>query len=114
MATLANTTNLLDETIEVLGTNHTIPPGETIVNLLNQWIGILEQSENTHPLGRKLSELNDALTAEKPETATVQRILNELADATEEFSAEVGPEGEIPTQLEGLSAALRNLGVQLS
>ncbi|GAB3918885.1 hypothetical protein [Larkinella terrae] len=114
MATIANTTNLLDDTIEILSNDQNKVPGDDSVNLIQQWIGILNQAENTRPLGNKLTELSETLSKESPDTATIQRLLNEIADATEEFSSEVGPEGEMPTQLEGLSAALRNLGVQLS
>ncbi|GAB3907421.1 hypothetical protein GCM10028803_41130 [Larkinella knui] len=114
MATLANTTNLLDDTIEILSSESTPQPGDDSSNLLQKWIDVLNQSENTQPLSRKLRELSDAIQKDSVETATIQRILNEIADATDEFSAQVGPEGELPSQLQGLAAALRNTGDHLS
>lgn len=114
MATIANTTNLLDDTIEILSNDHAKVPGDQSVNLLQKWIDVLNQAENTQPLGSKLSELSEVLTKESPDTATVQRLLNEIADATDEFSTQVGPEGELPAQLEGVASALRNLGIQLT
>jgi chaperonin cofactor prefoldin len=111
---LPETNELLDNTIDTLTNGVDLQSGKTDTNLLQQWIGILNQTENTQALGSQLSELSDVLMQESPDTAQIQRLLNEIADATEEFSTEVGPEGELPAQLEGLAAALRNLGIQLS
>lgn len=114
MTTPANSANLLDDTIEILSNEPTALPGDDSSNLLEKWINVLDQSENTQPLSHKLLELRDALKKDGPETDTIQRILNEIADATTEFATEVGPEGALPSQLEGVAAALRNLATQLS
>ncbi|RRB01032.1 hypothetical protein [Larkinella rosea] len=111
---LPETNELLDNTLDTLTNGVDLESEAPDTNLLQKWIDVLNQTENTQPLGRKLSELNNVLTTESPDTTTIQRLLNEIADATEEFGAKVGPEGELPAQLEGLAAALRNLGVQLS
>ncbi|MFC5412954.1 hypothetical protein ACFPMF_26760 [Larkinella bovis] len=114
MATLAKTTDLLDETIETLGKEQLAQDNEDGLSLLQKWMEMLKQSENTQALAEKLTRLYEATTQESPDGDTIRNLLNEIADATEEFSGEVGPEGEIPAQLEGLTAALRNLTIQLS
>lgn len=114
MATLEKAVDLLDTTLETLGNDQTEKPGEESSNLLQQWIGILKQSENTQPLSQKLSALNDALTQESPDTGTVQQLLNDIADAAQDFAIEAGPEGEVPSQLEGIAAALRTIANQLA
>ncbi|GAB3261079.1 hypothetical protein GCM10027347_25880 [Larkinella harenae] len=112
--TLENATDLLDTTIETLSHEQPNPPHEKGVSLLQQWIEVLSQSENTQPLGQKLAELNDTLAQDSPDTARVQNLLNEIADTTQEFAVEVGPEGELPSQLEGVAAALRTISNQLT
>ncbi|KAA9346484.1 hypothetical protein [Larkinella humicola] len=105
---------MLDTTIDTLTNGVAVDGGQADTNLLQKWIDILKQNENTQPLGEKLSELSDALTTQSPDQATTQRLLNEIADDTTEFATQVGPEGELPPQLEALAAALRNLAIQLS
>ena len=111
---LPETSELLENTIDTLTNGIDVEAGKADTNLLQKWVDILKQNENTKPLGEKLSELSDALTTQSPDKPTLQRLLNEIADATTEFATEVGPEGELPPQLEGLAAALRNLAIQLS
>lgn len=111
---LPETSELLENTIDTLTNGIDLEAGKADTSLLQKWIDILNQNENTQPLGSKLSELNEALTTKSPDKATTQRLLNDIADATTEFATEVGPEGELPPQLEGLAAALRNLAIQLS
>ncbi len=111
---LPNTSELLDNTIDTLTNGIDLETGKADTSLLQKWIDILKQTENTQPLSEKLSELSDALTTKAPDQATTQRLLNEIADATTEYATEVGPEGELPSQLEGVAAALRNLAIQLS
>ncbi len=111
---LPETSELLDTTIDTLTNGIDVEAGQADTSLLQKWIDILKQTENTQPLGEKLSELSDALTTKSPDKPTLQRLLNDIADATTEFATEVGPEGELPSQLEGVAAALRNLAIQLS
>ena len=111
---LPETSELLDTTIDTLTNGIDVEAGQADTSLLQKWIDILKQTENTQPLGEKLSELSDALTTKSPDKPTLQRLLNDIADTTTEFATEVGPEGELPSQLEGVAAALRNLAIQLS
>ena len=101
----SDTTQLLDKTIEGLNAS---PFTEANTKLLGQWIEVLNQSENTRELAAKLSELKAVLETESPDEATIQAKLNDIADTTEFFGAEIGPEGELSQQLMGLAAALRN------
>jgi hypothetical protein len=114
MTTLANSANLLDNTIEILSNEPATVPSDETSNLLEKWIKVLDQSENTQPLSHKLLELRDALKGADPQTDTIQLIMNDIADDTTEFATEVGPEGALPSQLEGIAAALRTLATQLS
>ncbi|GAB3319681.1 hypothetical protein GCM10027299_12430 [Larkinella ripae] len=112
METFENATDLLDTTIETLGQEENPQADSESSNLLSQWIEVLKQSENTRPLSNKLAQLSSALTTDSPNMTTIEGLLNDIADATQEFAVEVGPEGELPSQLEGLAAALRNLTIQ--
>ena len=107
MESHSTTTDLLDRTIDSLANGEGAAPSEINIDLLQQWIGILNQGENTRDMANKLSQLKEAATQSSPDSATIHGLLNEIADAVQEFSGEVGPEGEIPYQLQGLATALR-------
>lgn len=110
MESHATATDLLDKTIDSLSNDAGGLSNETNTDLLQQWIGILSEAENTRDLAQKLSQLKDAASQSSPDSATISGLLNDIAEAVQEFSVEVGPEGELPSQLQGLAAALRTAG----
>ncbi|WP_234735220.1 hypothetical protein [Tellurirhabdus bombi] len=110
MATLSDTSDLLDTTIDALSSDDPSELANNGTPLLDQWITVLQESENTHELAGKLQELKQAVSQPSPQSEGVQALLNDIADQLTEFSAETGSEGEMPSQLQSLAAALRNIG----
>ncbi|RAJ94044.1 hypothetical protein LX87_03928 [Larkinella arboricola] len=113
MESHSTATDLLDKTIDSLAHGPGVSVSETNTDLLQQWIGILNESENTRDLAGKLSQLQEAVTQSSPDPATINGLMTEIADAVQEFSGEIGPEGELPSQLQGLATALRTASEEL-
>ncbi|MFD1140716.1 hypothetical protein ACFQ4C_06340 [Larkinella insperata] len=108
MESHSTATDLLDKTIDSLTQGPVDSANDTNSNLLDQWIGILNEGENTRDMAGKLSQLKEAAAQSSPDSATIHGLMNEIADDLQQFSSEVGPEGEIPYQLQGLATALRS------
>nr|WP_293833786.1 hypothetical protein [uncultured Arsenicibacter sp.] len=107
MITLADATSLLEQTTDLL---HNSPTSEAGIPLLDQWIGALRQAPNTKPIADALATLKTRLQAEPADEAAVRTSLGQVADLLSALSPETGSEGEMPSLLEGLAAALREAG----
>ena len=107
MINLADATNLLDETTQKLSAeSQTLTPGEGIA-LIDQWIAPLENAENTRPIAEELKQLKSLLQAENVDSAAVTGQLEKIAGELSLLAPETGSEGEMPSLIEGLAAALR-------
>jgi len=114
MATHADTTELLDTTITSLSDGLYSPAVKESANLIQQWVEVLSESENTHDMADKLKRLDEAVGSQTPDVNTIQSLLKDLAEELQIFSADTGSEGEMPLQLQSLATALRHAGDQLS
>lgn len=110
MITLADTSALLDKTTEQLSGDITQLTPRAGIQLVEQWIGTLQEGENTKPMADKLTEIRDLLETGKTEGKPLTNALGELADMLSELSPQMGSEGEMPSLLDGLATALRQVG----
>ncbi|SFE96623.1 hypothetical protein [Spirosoma endophyticum] len=110
MLSLADTTDLLDQTTTYLmGTSGPLTPQQGI-DLMESWLSPLQAADNTKPLADELSALLMLLQARPLPEEAVREALNPLADQLSRLATEMGGEGEMPALLEGLSTALRQAG----
>ena len=116
MATHADTTALLDNTINSLSDGLYSPAVKESANLIQQWVEVLteSESENLHDMASQLKQLDDAVASPTPDAKTIQGLMKDIAETLQIFSADTGSEGELPVQLQSLATALRNASDQLS
>ena len=107
MLSLADTTELLDQTTnQLMGESGLLTP-QAGVALIDSWLEPLLGGENTRPLADQLTALKALLEANPLQPEAVQTAMRPLADELSLLATQMGGEGEMPALLEGLSAALR-------
>lgn len=107
MLSLADTTNLLDQTTtQLMAESDSLTPQAGIA-LIESWLAPLQEGENTRPLADQLVTLKTLLAAKPVDESAVRRVVGPLAEQLTLFSTQMGGEGEMPALLEGLSTALR-------
>lgn len=110
MLSLADTTDLLDQTTShLMGTSGPLTP-QLGIALIDSWLAPLQAADNTKPLADELSALQMLLQAQPLPEEAVREALGPLADQLSRLATEMGGEGEMPALLEGLSTALRQAG----
>jgi uncharacterized phage infection (PIP) family protein YhgE len=109
MITLADASIQLDETTKTLSAQANGPAPQESIALIDQWAGSLAEVEMTQPLADTLSTLKTQLGETSPDKNAIQETVAKLAQQVSELSARMGAEGEMPSLLEGLSSALRQL-----
>ncbi len=110
MLTLADTTDFLDQTTKILtGESGELTPQAGVAQL-DQWIGPLQDAQNTQPLAAGLSELKTLLQTTPVDETAVRSQMGILAEQLSLMSADMGSEGEMPALMEGLAASLRKAG----
>lgn len=110
----AQATDLLDTTIQTLSEDSTTKEYKAGLGLVHQWLDSLKANENTASVSESLGQLEKQLNSDSPDAKKVGQLLMSLADQTRVLSSQVGPEGEIASQLEVLSQSLRTLAEQLT
>ena len=110
MMSIADTTALLDDTIVKLGLGSIELGSEASIQLIDQWTGPLQEGENTKPLADKMEEVKRLLQTGKTDEENMRNTLGELADMISELGPQMGSEGEMPSLLEGLATAIRQIG----
>ena len=110
MITLANAMNLLLQTTEQLSANADTLTPQKGVALIDQWIEPLTAAENTQPIADQLNQLRSLLQAPATDENAVNTCLSELAEQTSIMGIGMGSEGEMPSLMDGLAAALRQAG----
>lgn len=109
---LADTTALLESTTsKLMGSEISITPSAGI-ELLDQWIVPLSENQNTQSISRQLQKLKAQLQ-ESAVASVVADQMQLIAGEVSEIGADMGAEGEMPSLLTGLSAALLLGGCQL-
>jgi len=107
MINLADTTDLLDQTTQKLKDDSETLTPQAGIALIDQWIPALSTAENTKPIAENLEQLKGLLQTEPVSSDQVFVVLGELAVKLTLLAPDTGSEGEMPSLLEGLSAALK-------
>ena len=110
MLTLADTTDLLAQTTDLVGGKAAPLTPQAGIDLIDQWLGPLQTAENTKPIADTLVQVKALLQNETPNEEAMRTQLGQLAELVSTLSPAMGSEGEMPSLLEGLSAALREAG----
>lgn len=107
MLSLADTTDLLDQTTtQLMGESDALTP-QAGMALIDAWLAPLQGGENTRPLADQLVTLKSLLAANPVDESAVRGVVGPLAEQLTLFSTQMGGEGEVPALLEGLATALR-------
>ena len=110
MMTLADSTELLQQTTEQLHADGAWLTPAAGITLIDQWLGPLAAAENTRPIADLLQHLKALLQAPQINNETVQQRMGELAQLTTTMGSGMGSEGELPSLMDGLASALRQAG----
>ncbi|MFD2935070.1 hypothetical protein [Spirosoma flavum] len=107
MLSLADTTDLLDQTTtHLMGESGPLTPQAGIA-LIESWLEPLQGAENTRPLANQLAALNALLQAKPVNGESVREAIVPLTEQLSLLATDMGGEGEMPSLLEALSMALR-------
>lgn len=107
MKNLADTSELLDITIFKLMENPGSFNTEEGIGILDQWIKPLDEADSTKPLGSELGKLKDLLEHKPVNNEAVVSQMGIVADQLLLLAPKIGTEGEMPSLLMALAAALR-------
>ena len=107
MLTLADSTDLVQQTTRQLSTEANSLTSQAGIALIDEWLEPLTTAENTRPIADKLGQLKTLLAAPAINNEAVRTRMGELAELTSTLGTGMGAEGEMPSLLEGLSSALR-------
>ncbi|TDE15242.1 hypothetical protein [Dyadobacter psychrotolerans] len=110
MKSLADTTQLMETTTSMLMGDEKSVTAEAGIALIDQWISPLSESENTQPIAHELQKLKTLISANPTNSADVFVQMGILAAKVLLIAPEIGAEGEMPSLLAGLAAALRGVG----
>ncbi|TAE32203.1 MAG: hypothetical protein EAZ91_04850 [Cytophagales bacterium] len=110
MLTLADASIQLDETTKALSGTANGPASQDGIALIDKWAGPLGEVDMTQPLAETLGALKTQLQGTGDNKAGIQETVTKLAQQVSEISSKMGAEGEMPSLLEGLASALRQLG----
>lgn len=108
MMTLADATVQLNELTQQLTSTTSGPAPAKGTTLIDQWMDSLREVEMTQPLADTLGMLRQQLGSAG--TAQIQETILMLSQQISELSSKMGAEGEMPGLLDGLAAALRQIG----
>ncbi|MCE7042886.1 hypothetical protein [Dyadobacter sp. CY312] len=106
MKSLANTTELLENTTNTLTDENTITP-QLGVALIDQWLVPLSESDNLQPIAQELRELKALLLASPTDSTSIVGKMAVIAAKVLLIAPDVGAEGEMPSLLSALSSALK-------
>ena len=107
MLSLADTTDLLDQTTTQLMQQSGPLTSQMGIALIESWLEPLQVADNTKPLADELSALQMLLQAKPLPEEAVRTALGPLAERLSILATDMGGEGEMPALLEGLATALR-------
>lgn len=110
MITLADASIQLDETTKKLSQQADAPTPQEGIALIDQWATPLQEVEMTQPLSETLITLKKQLRDSPDNKSAIQETVSKLAEQVSEIASKMGAEGEMPSLLEGLASALRQVG----
>lgn len=108
--TIADTTALLEETTSKLSSASVKLGAEAGVELIDQWVGPLQQGENTKPIADKMGQVKILIQSGEAGSEKMRNTLGELADMISELGPQMGSEGEMPSLMDGLATSIRQIG----
>ena len=107
MINLAETTSLLDETTQKLTSEPEHLTAREGIALIDQWITPLASSENFKPINEQLLKLKEMLISDSVDQDQVKSQLGVISEQLSLMAPDMGSEGEMPSLVEGLAAAMR-------
>ena len=107
----SSATTLLDATVAAFDQGQAASPQEGM-SLITDWFSSIKNNHQTGDLMEPLTKLRDELQTGAPDNQKLHKLLNELADLTDEAAPKA--EGDLQSRLETLATALRNFAGQLS
>lgn len=107
MITLADASVQLDETKQILTENAQGLDAQQGIALIDRWVGPLADVEMMQPIAQTLDTLKRQL--EPYDSEAIRETVKTLAGQVDELSTQVGSEGEMPSLVDGLAAALRKI-----
>ncbi|KAB7728640.1 hypothetical protein F5984_17525 [Rudanella paleaurantiibacter] len=108
----AKTTDLLDQTMDLLEGNVAEMTPQNGKGIIDQWIEQLRHSENTTGLAGSLEQLKNGLEGTGPDPAELSQLLQTMSEQARQLGVTLGPEGDLSVRIEGLAAALRTAAGQ--
>ncbi|GAB3953840.1 hypothetical protein GCM10028805_38370 [Spirosoma harenae] len=114
MITHAESTTLLDSTMDVLESDLNQESSQSGKEVIDEWLAQLNQAENATEIVDTLEKVKNQVASKEADTKQLSDLLNTLATQTVEFSTRMGSEGDIAPRLEGLASALRTIAGQLN
>ena len=110
-STGSSATTLIDDTVRAFDQGQVASPQEGM-SLITDWFSSIKNNHIASDVMQPLTQLRDELQTGAPDASRLQKLLIQLADMTEQLSAEA--EGDVPSRLTTLSTALRNFAGQFS
>ena len=107
MLSLADTTDLLDQTTTQLMQQSGPLTPQMGIALIESWLEPLQVADTTKPLADELSALQMLLQAKPLLEGAVRTALVPLVEQLSVLAIDIGGEGEMPALLEGLTAVPR-------
>ena len=107
MINLAETTSLLDETTQKLASESEKLTAQEGIALIDQWIAPLSASENFKSITEQLMKLKEILKSDPVDQNKVKDELGVISEQLSLMAPDMGSEGEMPSLVEGLAAAMR-------
>lgn len=108
MKSLADITELIQTTTKVLmnGSEEQVA-AKAGIELIDQWVVLLSESENTLPIASQLTTLKELITVNHADSAAIVDQMGKVAAKVLILTSETGSEGPVPSLLAALAAALR-------
>ncbi|MVM33006.1 hypothetical protein GO755_23395 [Spirosoma sp. HMF4905] len=113
MLTPEESADLLDSTMDVLESEVTTAIPQSGLDIIDQWLVQLRQTENAKEITNTLEQVKTQLESNQINTQELIQLFDTLATQTIEFSTHVGSEGDMAVRLEAISSALQSLAGQL-
>lgn len=107
MESFADTTELIRETTNLLMGGAKFITPQSAIELINQWIVPLSESESTRSITGILHKLRAILIANPTDAEGITGQMEFLATKISLIASDIGAEGEMPSLLAALSTALR-------
>jgi len=107
MKNLGDTAELIEKTISLLMGNEGPCTAQAGIEMIDQWIDPLSESESTQPIAGHLEELKALLGSDPADGTAIIKKMGRIAQEVLMIAPDIGSEGEMPSLLTALAAGLR-------